>query len=141
MWRWYAIPSTGWEGKWATTTPEGEDLHRNIAAEKAAFPKYKDAWTRGGGSMWMTPAVDPQLNYIYMGIGNPSPDLDGSIRPGDNLYTESIVAVNAAHGAFVWDFQEDLHVVGGNGNGSAQVQSNVTGGGQTNPEEGAAGKT
>ena len=141
LWRWYAIPSTGWEGKWATTTPEGEDLHRNIAAEKAAFPKYKDAWTRGGGSMWMTPAVDPQLNYIYMGIGNPSPDLDGSIRPGDNLYTESIVAVNAANGELVWYYQEVPHDVWDLDQASPPLLFNVTVGGQTIPAVGAAGKT
>src|SRR5438445_982071 len=41
LWRWYAIPDKGWEGKWATTTPEGDPLHRDIAAEKAAFAKYQ----------------------------------------------------------------------------------------------------
>lgn len=141
LWRWYTIPATGWEGKWATTTPEGDSLHRNIAAEKAAWPKYQDAWRRGGGSMWQTPAVDPQLNYIYMGIGNPSPDLDGGIRPGDNLYTESIVAVNAANGALVWYYQEVPHDVWDLDQTSPPLLFDVTVGGQTVPAVGAAGKT
>ncbi len=141
LWRWYTIPATGWEGKWATTTPEGEPLHRNIAAEKAAFPKFRDAWKRGGGSMWMTPAIDPQLNLIYMGIGNPSPDLDGAIRPGDNLYTESIVAVNAGNGALAWYYQEVPHDVWDLDQVSPPLLFNVTVNGQTVPAMGAAGKT
>ncbi len=141
LWRWYTIPSQGWEGKWATTTPEGDDLHRNIAAEKAAWPKYKDAWKRGGGSVWQTPAADPQLNYLYLGVGNPSPDLDGSIRPGDNLYTESIVALNAANGKLVWYYQEVPHDVWDLDQTSPPLLFNVTVNGQTIPAVGAAGKT
>ena len=141
LWRWYTIPSTGWEGKWATTTPEGDDLHRDIAKEKANFAKYGDAWKRGGGSMWMSPAIDPQLNLIYMGIGNPSPDLDGSIRPGDNLYTESIVAVNAANGQLAWYYQEVPHDVWDLDQASPPLLFNVTVNGQTIPAVGAAGKT
>jgi PQQ-dependent dehydrogenase (methanol/ethanol family) len=141
LWRWYTIPSTGWEGKWATTTPEGDDLHRDIAKEKADWPKYRDAWKRGGGSMWTTPAIDPQLNLIYMGIGNPSPDLDGSIRPGDNLYTESIVAVNAANGQIAWYYQEVPHDVWDLDQTSPPLLFNVTVNGQTVPAVGAAGKT
>jgi len=105
VWRWYTIPSAGWEGRWSTTTPEGEPLHRDIAREQADWPKYRDAWQHGGGSMWMTPAVDPQLDLIYMGTGNPSPDLDGAVRPGDNLYTESIVALHAATGTLAWYYR------------------------------------
>lgn len=141
LWRWYTIPSQGWEGQWATTTPEGDDLHRNIAAEKAAWPKYKDAWKRGGGSVWQTPAADPQLNYIYLGVGNPSPDLDGAIRPGDNLYTESIVALNAANGKLVWYYQEVPHDVWDLDQTSPPLLFNVTVNGQTIPAVGAAGKT
>ncbi|HEX4835336.1 MAG TPA: PQQ-dependent dehydrogenase, methanol/ethanol family [bacterium] len=141
LWRWYSIPETGWEGKWATTTPEGEPLHRDIAKEKAAFPKYKDAWMHGGGSMWQAPAIDPELNLIYLGIGNPSPDLDGSIRPGDNLYTESIVAVNAANGQLAWYYQEVPHDVWDLDQASPPLIFNVTVNGQTVPAVGAAGKT
>jgi PQQ-dependent dehydrogenase (methanol/ethanol family) len=141
IWRFYLIPSTGWEGKWATTTPEGENLHRNIAAEKAAWPQYKDSWRRGGGSTWVTPAVDPALNMIYFGVGNPSPDLDGSIRPGDNLYTESIVAINAANGGLAWYYQEVPHDVWDLDQTSPPLLFDVTVNGQTVAAVGAAGKT
>ncbi len=141
LWRFYLIPEKGWEGMWATTTPEGEPLHRNIAAEKAAWPKYKDAWKRGGGSTWVTPAADPNLNLIYFGVGNPSPDLDGTIRPGDNLYTESIVAVSAATGKLAWYYQEVPHDVWDLDQTSPPLLFDVTVGGQTIPAVGAAGKT
>jgi len=59
----------------------------NIAKEKADSGKYADAWKTGGGGVWMTPAYDAELNLIFLAVGNPSPDLDGGIRPGDNLYT------------------------------------------------------
>lgn len=141
VWRFYLTPSTGWEGKWATTTPEGENLHRNIAAEKVAWPRYKDAWKRGGGSTWVTPAADPALNLIYFGVGNPSPDLDGAIRPGDNLFTESIVAVNAANGRLAWYYQEVPHDVWDLDQTSPPILFSVTVNGQTVPAVGAAGKT
>src|SRR3989449_11785668 len=60
-WTWYTLPDPqhgGWWGKWSRTTGEGEDLHRDIAKEKADSAKYADAWQHGGGSMWMTPAYD-----------------------------------------------------------------------------------
>ncbi len=141
LWRWYTIPATGWEGKWATTTPEGDSLHRDIAKEKADWPRYKDAWKHGGGSMWMTPAIDPDLNLIYMGTGNPSPDLDGSVRPGDNLYTESIVALSAANGRLAWYYQEVPHDVWDFDQASPPLLFNVTVNGQMVPAVGAAGKT
>jgi len=87
VWRFWTIPDTGWEGKWSPTTPEGERLNRDLDKEKADFARDSSAWQRGGGSTWMTPAVDPATDTVFIMVGNPSPDLDGSIRPGDNLYT------------------------------------------------------
>jgi len=98
-------------GKWSKTTWEGDDLKRDIAKEKADSAKYADAWKTGGGSMWMTPAYDDATKTLFVAIGNPSPDLDGSIRPGDNLWTESIVAINATNGEFKWGYQEVPHDV------------------------------
>jgi alcohol dehydrogenase (cytochrome c) len=54
-----------------------------------------DAWKRGGGSTWVTGTYDSALNLIYWGTGNPGPDWNGDVRPGDNLYTCSIVALEA----------------------------------------------
>src|SRR6266704_163697 len=113
-WTWYTLPDPqhgGWWGKWSRTTGEGEDLHRDIAKEKADSAKYADAWQHGGGSMWMTPAYDDATKTLYVAIGNPSPDLDGGIRPGDNLWTESVVAISATNGEFKWGYQEVPHDV------------------------------
>ena len=109
IWNFYTLPDKGWEGVWAEKTGEGDDLKRNIAAEKAAMAQYGDAWQRGGGSVWMTPAYDPATHLLYFAVGNPSPDLDGSVRPGDNLYTESVVAIDARSGEYKWHYQEVPH--------------------------------
>jgi len=111
IWNFYTLPDKGWEGVWAEKTGEGDDLKRNIAAEKAAMAEYGDAWQRGGGSVWMTPAYDPATHLLYFAVGNPSPDLDGSVRPGDNLYTESVVAIDARSGEYKWHYQEVPHDV------------------------------
>ena len=57
-----------------------------------------DSWQRGGGSSWITGTYDPDLNLIYWGTGNPGPGLDGDVRAGDNLYTCSLVAIDADTG-------------------------------------------
>ena len=116
VWTWYAIPApgeapNGWWGEWKETDPFGTPLNRDIAQEKRDSARYADAWRRGGGSMWMTPAYDPATKTLYAGTGNPSPDLDGKIRPGDNLYTESLVALDVTNGQLKWYFQMIPHDV------------------------------
>lgn len=111
VWRWYSTDAEHWMGNWSTTTPDGADLHRDIAAEKAAYPRFADAWKRGGGATWMTPAIDPSRNTIYVTTGNPSPDLLGAVRPGDNLYTDSICALDLSTGKLKWYYQEIPHDV------------------------------
>jgi alcohol dehydrogenase (cytochrome c) len=64
-----------------------------------------DTWQEGGAATWMTGTYDPQLDLLFWGIGNPKPDYDASIRRGDNLYTNSVVALNASTGKLVWYFQ------------------------------------
>ncbi|HEV7661957.1 MAG TPA: PQQ-dependent dehydrogenase, methanol/ethanol family [Chloroflexota bacterium] len=90
MWRFYTIPAPGDFG--ADTWPAGSDI-----------------WNYGGGSMWQAPALDPDLGMLYVTVGNPSPDLDGSVRAGDNLFTESIVALDARTGQRKWHFQQVHH--------------------------------
>jgi PQQ-dependent dehydrogenase (methanol/ethanol family) len=123
VWRWYSIPApqgdptfddkapNGWWGTWPGATPDGADLHRDIAKEKGDSAKYADAWTRGGGGVWMTPAYDKESNSLYVAVGNPSPDLDGSVRPGDNLYTDCVVAIDATTGKTKWYYQTVPHDV------------------------------
>ena len=67
----------------------------------------KDATT--GGTTWMPGTYDPELNLLYWGTGNPTPVLEGNTRPGDDLYTCSIVALNPDTGKLVWAFQVSPH--------------------------------
>lgn len=64
-----------------------------------------DSWKHGSGSLWLTGSYDPALNLTYWGIGNPGPDWNPSMRPGDNLYTDSVVALDADTGKLKWHFQ------------------------------------
>jgi quinohemoprotein ethanol dehydrogenase len=73
------------------------------------WPANSNAWQRGGGTVWQTPAVDPGLGLIYFSTGNPGPDFNGGVRPGDNLFTASIVAVEARTGKYRWHFQQVHH--------------------------------
>lgn len=68
-----------------------------------------DSWQRGGGSTWITGTYDPELNLIYWGTANPGPGMDGSVRAGDNLYTCSLVALDADTGKLKWYFQFTPH--------------------------------
>ncbi|MBI1791349.1 MAG: PQQ-dependent dehydrogenase, methanol/ethanol family [Acidobacteria bacterium] len=70
-----------------------------------------DSWKRGGGSTWITGTYDPELNLTYWGTGNPGPDMFGDERPGDNLYTCSLVALDATTGKRKWHFQFTPHDV------------------------------
>ena len=68
-----------------------------------------DSWKRGGGPVWLTGSYDPELNLTYWGIGNPGPDYNGDLRPGDNLYTSSVVALDADTGRLKWHYQFTPH--------------------------------
>ncbi len=98
-------------GKWATHDATGRDMKRNIKAEKAALKKLGDPYKTLGGGVWQNPAVDLETNRIYFVAGNPSPDLDGSVRPGDNLYTNSLVSVDLDTGKYACHFQYIAHDV------------------------------
>ena len=68
-----------------------------------------NSWMHGGGSIWVTGSYDPDLNLTYWGIGNPGPDWNGDRRSGDNLYSESVVALDADTGQLKWHFQFTPH--------------------------------
>ena len=90
-WRAYTIPGPGESGN---DTWEG------------------DSWKTGGASTWMTGSYDPDLNLIYWGVGNPGPDWNGAAREGDNLYSDSVIAIDADSGEIKWHFQftpHDIH--------------------------------
>lgn len=129
-----------WEGVYAPITPDGVPLNRDIAAEKAAAQKFPDAWRYGGGSSWPAPAYDPKLGLIYIGVGNPSPQASGETRPGDNLYTVSLVALDMRTGKHVWHYQLVPHDVWGYDVASPPVLFDANIDGKTVPAIGHASK-
>jgi alcohol dehydrogenase (cytochrome c) len=74
-----------------------------------SWPADNDSWRWGGGAVWSTPAIDPELGLVYFSTGNPGPSLGGGVRPGDNLFTASIVALDVQSGRYRWHFQEVHH--------------------------------
>lgn len=89
-WRRYMVPKPGEPGS-------------------ETWPDDGEAWQRGGGNCWVTPTYDPELELLYQGTGNPAPDFDGAVRPGDNLYTDSVVAVDVNTGEIRWHYQFTPH--------------------------------
>jgi alcohol dehydrogenase (cytochrome c) len=110
IWTFNTVPENS-VGVWAEKDATGRDMHRDIAAEKEALAKNGDPYKTLGGGVWQNPAVDLETNRIYFVVGNPSPDLDGSLRPGDNLYTDSLVSLDLDTGKYVCHFQYIAHDV------------------------------
>jgi alcohol dehydrogenase (cytochrome c) len=76
-----------------------------------SWPPNSDAYMRGGGSIWVTGTYDPQQNLVFFGTGNPGPDYYSNAREGDNLYTTSVVAIDADSGQRRWHYQFTPHDV------------------------------
>jgi PQQ-dependent dehydrogenase (methanol/ethanol family) len=110
LWNFDTIPENS-VGVWAARDTTGRDMHRDIDTEKAQLAKIGDPYKRLGGGVWQNPAVDLATNRIYFVVGNPSPDLDGSLRPGDNLYTDSLVSLDLDTGKYVCHLQYIAHDV------------------------------
>jgi alcohol dehydrogenase (cytochrome c) len=110
IWNFDTVPENS-AGVWATKDATGKDLHRDIDAEKAQYAKTGDPYKTLGGGVWQNPAVDLKLNRLFFVVGNPSPDLDGSLRPGDNLYTDSLVSLDLDTGKYVCHLQYIPHDV------------------------------
>jgi alcohol dehydrogenase (cytochrome c) len=112
LWTFYTIPDTGHEGVWAQNDATGRNELRDIAAEKAQLAKSGgDFYKSLGGGVWMAPAIDLAARTAWFVVGNPSPDLYGTERPGDNLYTDSIVAIDLDKGTYKCHFQYVAHDV------------------------------
>ncbi|HEU5272109.1 MAG TPA: PQQ-binding-like beta-propeller repeat protein [Xanthobacteraceae bacterium] len=86
LWRWYAVPKPGEKGS-------------------ETWKDQTNAWKTGGGGLWQTGSYDPATRLTYWGTGNPYPLYDPQARPGDNLYTDSVVALDIDSGKLVWHFQ------------------------------------
>jgi alcohol dehydrogenase (cytochrome c) len=91
VWRFNTIPGPGEPGHETWTDKDG------------------NAWKTGGAPAWVTGTYDPALNLVYWGTGNPGPDWNGDPRPGDNLYTDSVLAINPDTGALKWHYQFTPH--------------------------------
>jgi alcohol dehydrogenase (cytochrome c) len=89
-WRCYTVPKPGEPGS-------------------ETWPADGEAWARGGGNCWITGTFDAETNLLYVGTGNPAPDFDGGVREGDNLYTDSIIAVDVDAGQIRWHYQCTPH--------------------------------
>jgi alcohol dehydrogenase (cytochrome c) len=111
LWTFYTIPEKGSEGVWAVNDATGRNMKRDIAAEKAAFAKDSSFWQTLGGGVWMNPSVDLKTRTLWFVVGNPSPDLYGAERPGDNLYTDSLVAIDLDKGTYKCHSQYVAHDV------------------------------
>lgn len=90
IWRFYTIPGPG---------EFGHDT----------WPQDSEVWKYGGAAVWQTPAVDDELGLVYFSTSNPGPVQNGAVREGDNLFSASIVAVDAATGEYRWHFQQVHH--------------------------------
>lgn len=139
-WQFDTIPATGWEGKFSPTTPDGILLNRDIEKERATAPNFPDAGRFGGGSAWSTPAIDPVRGLLFFGTGNPSPQMDDVSRPGDNLYTVSLVALDASTGKIRWHYQQVPHDVWGYDVASPPVLFDLMREGKKIPAVGQASK-
>jgi alcohol dehydrogenase (cytochrome c) len=91
LWRYWTIPGPGEPG------------HETWGGD--------DSWKNGAGPTWVTGSYDPKLNLLYWGTGNPGPDWNGDVRPGDNLYTCCLLALDASTGKRKWHFQFTPHDV------------------------------
>ena len=94
-WRFYTIPAPG---------EPGHETWEPCPPSPATFCD-PEAWRHGGGAVWVTGSYDPALNLTYWGVGNPGPDFNAHQRPGDNLYSDSVVALDADTGELKWYFQ------------------------------------
>jgi alcohol dehydrogenase (cytochrome c) len=90
IWTFYTIPAPGEPGS-------------------ETWPQDNDAWRYGGGAVWQTPTVDPDLGLIYFATGNAFPEFNGAIRAGNNLFTSSTMALDVHTGEYRWHFQQTHH--------------------------------
>jgi alcohol dehydrogenase (cytochrome c) len=122
VWTFYTIPGPGEPGH-------------------ETWPKGSDAYKYGGASIWQTPAIDPELGLVYFSTGNAGPDYNGAVRPGDNLYAVSMVAVDVKTGKYRWHFQQVHHDIWDYDAVNPVILVDVNVGGRTRKAIAEVGKT
>lgn len=141
LWRWYSVNGAHWTGQWREQTDDGYSLNRDIKREQSKLYRFRHSWKLGGGSVWTTPAVDEDTGWLFVGTGNPAPNMDDSTRPGDNLHTSSVVAIDSKTGELKWAFQQVPHDRWGYDVSSPPVLFDTQINGETVKAVGQAGKT
>ncbi len=101
LWRWYSVPPSGGQANWDSNATLGN------------VQPYQGDWgsntLMGGGAAWGLMTIDNQTGTVYFSVGHPSGVYDAALRPGPSLYTDSVVAINAATGKMVWYYQYTSH--------------------------------
>ncbi|MEM4383890.1 MAG: PQQ-binding-like beta-propeller repeat protein [Candidatus Caldarchaeum sp.] len=113
VWRWYSVPPAGgdpeWSSKYVVETADGVKTGTTTGNVKP----YPNDWGSnnliGGGALWGLLAIDESEGVIYATVGQPSPVYNAAMRPGPNLYTMSVVAINALTGSLLWFYQTIPH--------------------------------
>lgn len=141
IWRWYTTSNSKWEGTYATKTPDGFALPSEVLTESLPYIFHRDSSQRGGSSTWTTPAFDPDSGLLFLGTGNASPNDVPSMRPGDNLYASSLVALDVSTGKVRWYYQQVPHDIWGYDVASTVVLFDIERDGKTISCVGVAGKT
>jgi alcohol dehydrogenase (cytochrome c) len=126
IWIWYSVPPSGGDPTWDFTTCVSP-CHGNVEP-------YHGDWGNnsliGGGAAWGLIALDSHRGVLYFSTGHPSDVYDASLRPGPNLYTDSVIALNATNGQMLWYYQINSHDITEHEGGWSVILANITINGQ-----------
>jgi alcohol dehydrogenase (cytochrome c) len=127
LWTWYSVPPSGGDPNWDFSTCRAP-CHGNVQP-------YRGDWGNtsliGGGAAWGLIALDSQHGVLYFSTGHPSGVYDASLRPGPNLYSDSVIALNATNGQMIWYYQINSHDIVEHEGGWSVLLANLTVNGQT----------
>lgn len=123
VWRWYSVPAAGGQAGWDANATLGN------------IQQYSGDWGNnsliGGGAAWGLMTVDNQTGVLYFSTGHPADVYDASLRPGPDLYTDSVIALNITDGQMLWYYQINPHELTEHEGGWSITLANITYGGQS----------
>lgn len=127
VWTWYSMPAAGGNASWDT-----ESCVAPCTGNVAAYPgDWGNTTLIGGSAAWGLMAIDSNIGVAYLSVGHPSGVFDSSLRPGPNLYSDSVVALNLTNGQLIWYYQINSHDVAEHEGGWAVTLANASINGQT----------